>query len=448
MPKLNCDVGPNRCFSFNGISRWAVIGLSLALVAGAFLRLGFGSDIEFKGDEKYNFELARDAGRTVPIPALGMNSGVNIPNPGLSVWVFVGLARLTGVDSPVGLARAIQMLNVLALVLLAFLVLKFMRGPTRETWTWAVALACVNPIDVLLQRKIWAPSVFPLLTTLMLLCWWRRDRFWYAVGWGLIGGVLGQIQMVGFAFGLSFALLTLLIDRRGVRWSGWLAGSGLATIPLLPWLQYLWTHQDQLRQSSGSSPAYAEFSLLHHPFTAWIDQNPWQYFLVWIVNALGLGLDYSLFDEVYAFLKFPYVAGWPTYGGGAAMVVIVGLAAITLAFGLRRVAGLEWRARPARHTLGMWIAFLGFGGLVAVTPYFVQRHYLLVTFPYEFVWLALVVQFAFGRTRLARAVLTSLCVCQFALAANFLWYIHANGGAPRGDYGVSYGRQLESDKYK
>jgi hypothetical protein len=38
-----------------------------------------------------------------------------------------------------------------------------------------------------------------------------------------------------------------------------------------------------------------------------------------------------------------------------------------------------------------------------------------------------------------RVLLLSLCIAEFLMSVLFLYYIHINGGAPDGDYGLSYG---------
>ena len=48
----------------------------------------------------------------------------------------------------------------------------------REAWLWAIALVAVNPLAVLYHRKLWNPSLFPLLTVCFLWCWWHRQRVW------------------------------------------------------------------------------------------------------------------------------------------------------------------------------------------------------------------------------------------------------------------------------
>src|SRR5581483_9683983 len=93
--------------------KWLVL---LSLLIGAVLRLSFPGDIEYKEDEKYMFDASQAIGVTEPWPELGMVSGGQVKNPGMSVWVFVGLARIFHATNPIELARAVQCMNILALV--------------------------------------------------------------------------------------------------------------------------------------------------------------------------------------------------------------------------------------------------------------------------------------------------------------------------------------------
>src|SRR5262249_48386049 len=152
----------------------ALIGLAAALAAGAALRLAWADDVEYKADEAWTFVQARAAVATGDWPRFGMPTsvGASLPNPGLSVWLFVGLAHLPGTDTPQGLTRAVQLLNVLALLALAALAWRVVAPGEREAWLWALALAAVNPLAVLMQRKLWPTSALPLFTAAFLLGWW------------------------------------------------------------------------------------------------------------------------------------------------------------------------------------------------------------------------------------------------------------------------------------
>ena len=90
----------------------------------------------------------------------------------------MGLGKLFGVHEPPDLARAVQILNVLAILLLVVFIVRLIPPEDREPWFWAVALMCLNPLAVLFHRKIWQPCVFPMITLILLVSWWRRERRW------------------------------------------------------------------------------------------------------------------------------------------------------------------------------------------------------------------------------------------------------------------------------
>ena len=155
----------------------AIITFS-AVLLGCCLRLAWPLEIEYKADEAFMFERSQHVGTSEPWPALGMPSGAGgVRNPALSIWFFAGLAKITGATTPIGLARAVQVLNCAALGALALFALRF-AGDERRAWLWALNLAALSPTGILVQRKIWAQSVLPLLCVLMLMAWWRRRTFW------------------------------------------------------------------------------------------------------------------------------------------------------------------------------------------------------------------------------------------------------------------------------
>lgn len=409
------------------------------LAVGALLRLSWGQDIEFKHDESFMFERAMHAGISEPFPWIGMPSGVGTPNPGLSIWLFVGLARLFGIGTPPGLARAVQITNVAALTLAMVLALRYLGDGERRWWLWAIALACVNPFAVLLQRKLWAQSLLPLFCVLLIAGWWRRHTRWGAFLWGLLGALLGQVHMSGFFFAGALWLWTVLgaraapleADEYGVRWRAWLAGSALGALTLLPWVWYLTTH------GSGARPVVFMDSL--------IDANlygTW-YWVLWVTGALGLGISYSLGSTSFGdFLRYPLLGASPTYAIACAHVVL-------LMLGLWVVVHRGWqiiesRRVEARALLGQGdstsrivsAGVYGLGLLLTLSSRPIVRHYLIVTFPLEWLWLSRQVRLA---TRRADVLLGAVWLCELTIAAGFLYYIHVNHGAPAGDYGVTYG---------
>jgi hypothetical protein len=428
---------------------WPVLGIAIALLAGAGLRLVWPCDIEYKADEAWTFQHCRDA----ELPWMGMQSSVDIPNPGMSLWVFMLLQRFSGAEDPPALARAVQLVNIGALILLTGFAFRYVPRGEREAWLWAAALVAVNPLAVLFHRKIWPPCVLPLLTLAMLYGWWYRQRRGPAFLWGLIGICLGQIHMAGFFFAAGFALWAILFDRpayptpsppggegrvRGhqrVAWRAWLLGSVLGALPMLPWLIHLFTHP-------STRPA--------NPYR-WVHACEMKFWIRWFTESFGFGVDYTFGPYFRDFLHYPLLAGRPTYLVG---MLHCFLAAAALLLLLRAVVLLwqqhgRWRAlfigRGSASAFTQNAALWGFGLLLTVSSFSIHRHYMIVLFPLEFLWVARLALGAASATprslRIGRVLLLSLCLSQFLLSANMLAYIHLRQNFAGTEYGVPYGAQ-------
>jgi 4-amino-4-deoxy-L-arabinose transferase-like glycosyltransferase len=413
---------------------WSVLGIAIALLAGAGLRLVWPCDIEYKADEAWTFQHSHDS----ELPWLGMQSSVDIPNPGMSLWVFMLLQRVSGAEDPPALGRAIQLVNIAALILLAGFAFWCVPYGERESWLWAAALVAVNPLAVLFHRKIWPPCVLPLLTLAMLYGWWYRQRRGPAFLWGLVGICLGQIHMAGFFFAAGFALWAILFDRpwrQRVAWRAWLLGSLLGALPMLPWLIHLVTHP-------SARPA--------NPYR-WVHACEMKFWIRWFTESFGFGIDYTFGPYFRDFLRYPLLAGRPTY-----LVAVLHCFLATVApLIMFRAFVLLWRQRERWREL--WIgrgsasaftqnaALWGFGLLLTVSSFSIHRHYMIVLFPLEFLWvarLALASDSATTRSlRFGRVVLLFLCLSQFLLSANMLAYVHLRQNFAGTEYGVPYGAQ-------
>ena len=79
----------------------------------------------------------------------------------------------------------------------------------------------------------------------------------------------------------------------------------------------------------------------------------------------------------------------------------------------------------------------------------VHRHYMVITFPLMFLWLARAAlahrRPLAGTLSTGRAFLVGLCITQFLITASFLGYIHVNQRTIQGDYGMPYAAQLRQD---
>jgi hypothetical protein len=408
--------------------------LLAALGAGCALRLLWPEDMEYKADEVWTFEQAKSADFRGGLPWLGMNSSVDVPNPGMSLWVFVGLRALSGAQDPPALTRAVQVANCLALVLLAWFAWRHVRPPEREAWLWAAALVAVNPLAVLFHRKLWPPCVMPLLTLAMLWGWWYRGRRLPAFVWGLVGPCLGQIHMSGFFFAGGFAAWALCFERRRVAWKAWLAGSVIGVLPLIPWMHHL----------------------LAHPSTRPVNPDRWvhalegKFWVRWFTESFGWGIDYTLGRANFVeFLSWPLVGGHSTWLVAvahaliaAAAVVLLGRAAVSLWRDRSELSG-RWVGRTSPTAFTQNAALWGFGLLLTLSCFSIHRHYMIVLFPLECLWVARLALAcgADGRPALrSRGLLAALWVAQLLVSANFLAYVHAKQhiGA---EYGTTYQAQ-------
>jgi hypothetical protein len=414
----------------------AAVGVVVALVAGSVLRTVWVEDMEYKADESWTYlqtRVVRDGG---PLPQSGMPTSQNTPNPAGSVWVFIGLSELFGPDSPTELARIGQWMNNLALAGLVIFACWCVPAEWRAVWLWAAALAAVNPIAVVLHRKIWPPSIAPLLLLGVLVGWWHRDRRWGAALWGFLVVVVGQIHLSGLFLAAGLAGWAVVFDRRRVRWWAWAIGTACAAWPLALWLPEAVEHA--MRHPTGQIK-------LRHLVTP-------NFYLRWVTEPFGLMLDYSLGKDFSDFLRYPLIAGRGTYLVGALHAATFALMGYFLiAVGLRVWRHRDqWReylsGRVSPTVFSVNAVALGYGGLLTLSCLPIHRHYMLVAFPLTFVWLAGLAladrrPWRFRLTR-GQALLLALWVVQFATSACFLGYVHANQRTIRGDYGTPYAAQL------
>ena len=405
-----------------------------AVLVGAALRLVWVRDMEWKLDERWIYEHSSQVQSWSDLSWMGMPSSVGVPNPGMSEWVFVGLTKLFAVQDPTGLARAVQICNIGALILLVGFACRLAPAAEREAWLWAAALVAVNPLAVLWQRKIWPPSVLPLLMVLVLCGWQRRSRWGWAFLWGFVAVCMGQIHMSGFFLAAGFALWALLFDRRGVAWTGWLAGSALAALPMVPWLAAL------AAAPGGPSVAHDH----------WVHALECKFWIRWLQEPFGLGMDYTLQDDFGDFLTYPHVLGRPTYlvaglhvVAAVAALALLGRAAWSLWAG-RRELGRRFTGADSPGAFTQNAALWGYGLVLTASCCSLHRHYMAILFPLEFLWLA---RLALGRrdappsaVRRGRVALAVLWAVQLLLSIQMLDYIHVRQRI-HGDYGPTYASQ-------
>jgi hypothetical protein len=145
------------------------------------------------------------------------------------------------------------------------------------------------------------------------------------------------------------------------------------------------------------------------------------------------------------FLSAPVIGGRETWLVGAVHLVLYAAVLAIFAQGAREIwtRRSEWKAlwigKESETAFTQNAALWGFGILLTLAMMGVARHYLVVAFPLNLLWLA---RLALTSPVFGRRALLVVSSAQLLIALAFLSYVHAYGGAPEGDYGVAYSRQV------
>lgn len=396
-----------------------------ALLLGAVLRLVWPSDIHYLGDEDWTFNHVNATLRDGAWDPLGMPSSRGLKNPGLSIWVFVLLGKVAGASTPAELTRGVALLGVAANALLLVIPLRLVeRERDRRTWLWAIVLASANPIVVFLERKIWAQSVLPIFMVVTIIAWMqRRSRPWAFV-WGLTGVLLGQIHMAGFFFAAALAGWTLLFARQKARWAAWGVGAVAGLAPAVPWLRYLVT------EHPGASSV------------AWWQRFRFAFYQYFLSDPFGLSGEYVIGKDIVRAMRWPVVFGQPTW----LVLVAHGVLAVVAGMVAYRAIRLAWRHRRSFRTylggdttdtsLLLAAVFVGMGMLMMLPSIPMHRHYMLATFPLEYV---LVARIALATNRGERLLMVLFVGCT-VVTIGILTFVRDVG--ENAEMGKTYATQL------
>jgi len=404
--------------------------LCAALAAGAVMRVIHPGDIEYKDDERYTFGEVQRVLHGGSLPALGMPMSVGPANPGMSIWIFVALGWITGAETPPQLARAVQAVNVIALGGLVALACFVIAADRRETWLWAAALWAVNPLAIVLERKIWAQSVLPIFTVALVAAWLQRRRPLGSLLAGVLAAVAAQIHMSGGLLAAALVGWTAIGDRRSVRWLSLGAGAAVASLPALPWISAV--------AHTGSA-----LHRLRWPFGS--------FYKYWLMRAFGFGAEFPLGPADFSrFVRGPVIDGQPAWLLFALLATMAAIGALLLVLAAVRLAGSRWSLRGwvfGSTESGRLVraVFWGFGGLLTTLTIVgagLFPHYLEVAAPVISLWVASLAAAAGGGVIAGRErrLLAALCVCNALVAGALLAQIHSAGGSS-GDFGPTWARQ-------
>jgi hypothetical protein len=406
------------------------------LLAASVLRLVWLPDIEYKADEIAMYQAVRAVRDGAPWPRLGFPSSQKAPAHGMMIWVFLALDTVFRSNSPTDLARLCQCLNLAAIAGLLVFIRTSVPVGSRAIWLWAAALLAVNPIAVVLQRKIWPISITPLLLLLVLVGFWYRDRRWGAALWGAMVQVVGMIHVGGLFLAVGLAGWALVWDRARVRWRWWALGSAAVAWALVPWLHALATTPTE---STGQIK-------LGNPFT-------FSFWIRWVTEPWGISIHYSLGQDFDDFLRYPLIGGRATHLIAAAHVALALVAGAAVLGGMVRA----WRNRRAlverfygadkQTPAAVNAVWFGFGLVFTLSFLPIHRHYMILTFPMMYVCAAAAAlsdrHLLVGRWSRGEVLLATSWVLQLIVSVGFLAYIHDAGRMIHGDYGTPLAAQIQ-----
>lgn len=408
------------------------IAVALAVAAGIALRLTYPFDIEYKADEQFSFETARAMLSGDYWSWGGMPMSVGGANPGMSLWIFAGLMFGIGADTPPELARAVQLLNCAGLIALVLFAARVPPPSEREPWLWAAALWAVNPIAIILERKIWPPSVLPLFIVMLIAAWWHRRAALGSFAFGLLAALLSQIHMSVLLYAAMLVAWACFDDRRSWRWGALIGGIVIGVLPAVPWLFELLSNLHQIGSGAGVGDKWRR-----PVFSIWL----W-----FATQPFGFGIDYTLWREHFRdLLSGPSIGGSPSYFVWALQSVLGVLAAWIYLRAGRTLWKTGWPSARSvllgHDTTGLLLRATVIGQCLLLTLLTVRaigphRHYLISLAPVMALFIARVVSLGdtSGSRRAGRALLYSVTVAVALMSALLLQYIHVTQ-VIRGEYG-------------
>ncbi|MCL4543570.1 MAG: hypothetical protein M1118_03055 [Chloroflexi bacterium] len=357
-----------------------LVALTMTIAAGAALRLVQLNVVEFKGDESTVFNLVRLMLHSGQPAQVGMISSLGGFNPPIFLYVLAPVVWLT--DNPIFTTGWVALLNVLAIILCAIVVWRYI-GP-RASYL-ATLLYALAPWAVVFSRKIWEQEA---LAPLVLVAFWGlltlvvEGQVWGTAA--AIAALLWMVQLHPSAILLVPVVgIVLLIYWRRLRPLPLAVGLALGILPLLPYidygLQHRWSNVAPLL-SSANRPAHVDL---------------WSLALS-VMNATGYG---TLQLEGVPFTQFlqPLSYGSIISALGAALLVASVIASVWCVGSIwlsRKIRNCEGPPGPSSATFGvvtalslLWVAL----PVLLTVRHSIQlfQHYFLFSLPMTFVLMGL-----------------------------------------------------------
>src|ERR1035437_8578398 len=310
-------------------------------------------------------------------------NAVNIQtfNPGLNVWIFTALSFFC--STPIGMARGVELLNIIALLGMVLFVFKKVNESERKIWLWGLALAAVSPLAVIFSRKIWEQDTIVFFSMLTIVGNAYRTKRGGAFIWGLAGALIGQIHMSGFFYTLGMFVFTIIYDvitKTKSRWLWWIIGSIIGGLGLIPWITYIYNHP---------SPTSLQ----------WIHLLQFSFYPYWFIDAHGLNIIYSIRKEFWELIKMPYIFHFPTYFIFLIHVFLLGVGCYSLKkiflYVKNKIIPLKTKSSIINYIRNLsllefylFCILLGLGVFMNFSGIITFQHYLIVGFPFSYLFLS------------------------------------------------------------
>ncbi len=157
---------------------------------------------------------------------------------------------------------------------------------------------------------------------------------------------------------------------------------------------------------------------------------------------------YSLHKDFWDFVKRPIIHGYSTYIVGLLNIVLAACGFYTVkriwgylkniySFAVGKQLFTRLTTNLSSTNFYLFSILLGLGLVLNFSGLWVYQHYLIVAFPFTYIFLAKIFQNK-------KSLLIGIIFTQLIITTSFLIYIHFNNGAKNGDYGVSYRAQMKT----
>ncbi len=230
----------------------------LIIILAIFLRFYKTELAEFKYDEAYFMQTAKDAIENKQLPLVGSGSSVGTRHPVGFIYLMILLVTVS--KNPLIVSGLLALLNVFGIVLLYFLL---KRHFSIKTALIACLLVAASPYAVIYSRKIWQPDIVSFFIIIFMFFFYKAifDKDRKSVILSLVAlGVVMQMHTFGLFF-LAFVPFLYYYSSKMRARTLFFIGVVLILLMYAPYVRYELTHDfENLKKLSEYSKKPAHFN--------------------------------------------------------------------------------------------------------------------------------------------------------------------------------------------